>query len=281
MPNYWPAREHFHSQDAHSAAVDCFFFAVLWGRVPAIYTTMKQVNDCLIEFDGARWAQAATWEGIIAIWNEYCLQNHDHVIDISPVSTPPSSSTSALPKDDGSAPASPTKPSVRKRAVSFQLPRAPPPPIPTSPGRLPPLPPRLRAERAAERLEAAAEQAEAAARQICENADRTYAMAREAEVCARRISEHAERAFTLLRNASKAACNIGEEADRVVEIIRATGIATEGLFPLRHAAGMPSAVEGLELDPIARANAAVGQMDGLLSGNLAVDWVRQQRERLS
>lgn len=183
-----------------------------------------QVNQCLKEFEGGRWAQAQTWDGIIAKCNAYCVENHTHVVDISPMTTPPSSPKQQRKKHPNTTSvAAPRSDQVVVPASSVWLPRAPRPPVPTSPSRLPPLPPRLRAERAAARLEAAAQEAEAAAHQIAH-------YLKEAEVAARRVSAQAERSFGILQKASEEARRIGQEADRMIEVLAATGATMKGMF---------------------------------------------------
>jgi hypothetical protein len=40
-PQYSPAPHHLHSKDDHSAAEDCWFYAVLKANDPGIYTTVS------------------------------------------------------------------------------------------------------------------------------------------------------------------------------------------------------------------------------------------------
>ncbi|KAF7326886.1 hypothetical protein MVEN_02582500 [Mycena venus] len=91
VPDYWPDKRHFRGKEAHSADPNGWFFAVFKGRGPGVYTTMEQVNQCLRDFEGGVWAQAPTWDGIIAKWEQNCMRTHTHVIDLSPNSSVPSS----------------------------------------------------------------------------------------------------------------------------------------------------------------------------------------------
>ncbi|KAJ7612355.1 hypothetical protein DFH06DRAFT_1345099 [Mycena polygramma] len=243
VPEYCPHPGHSYSKEQHSADPACRFFAVLRGGLPAIYTSMDQVNQSLKGFEGGLWVQAPTWDEIIEIWDKDCLDHHSHPVDLT-TPTPPSSPSE----------------------LSTPLP----------PSRSPPLSPAIRQERAAARLEAAADAAEAAARRIGRDADRIFGLAEEAAGAVSRIGRHSERAFGFLQKAMGEARHIGEEADRVLEIMAATGVTVQGMSPLL---GFAAARDELECpsDDCARADAVTTSFDALTMDARAATWVKSQR----
>ncbi|KAJ6525389.1 hypothetical protein B0H19DRAFT_1276184 [Mycena capillaripes] len=173
----------------------------------------EQVEKCLKDFEGGVWAQAATWDEIIVKWDENCMRNHSHVIDIESDSTAastPATRASSLPSDflDES-------PDISDDSLA-------------APSHLPPSLPRFREERlgALARLE----RAEAAAQQITN-------MTEAAEAAMRQIDRQAERAFGFLQNAGESARLIGQEAQHLNEIMANMRAALQGAYPLHPFSG--------------------------------------------
>ncbi|KAJ7830574.1 hypothetical protein B0H14DRAFT_2593239 [Mycena olivaceomarginata] len=212
-------RRHFRGKEAHSADPNGWFFAVFRGRGPGVYTTMEQVNRCLRDFEGGLWAQASTWDGIVAKWKENCMHHHSHVIDLSPHSSAPSTpatrASSALPDvSDASLDAS----------GDFLLsPLRIPPVLPCVAATDSSLLPKLQQELASVRLDAAVSTAEAA--------ERIAGLVADAEAAVRRIGVHAEVTFGHLQRASSAARLIGEWADQALEVLAEARLTAEQALP--------------------------------------------------
>jgi hypothetical protein len=114
---------------------------------------------------------------------------------------------------------------------------------------------------------------------IAADTQKTFAMAQDAAASAQRIARSAEHAFNMLQKAAEAARVMGREADRVVEMLAATGIAIQGLLPMRHDLAAAGAEVGSEepADAVERAAAATKRLDAVLMSDFAVGWVADQR----
>ncbi|KAJ7321636.1 hypothetical protein DFH08DRAFT_970001 [Mycena albidolilacea] len=217
-----PSPKEYHSE----SDVDSGGSARLWGpihcpgRGPGVYTTIEQVNRCLRDFEGGLWAQASTWDGIVAKWKENCMHHHSHLIDLSPhssmPSTPATRASSTLPDaSDASLDAS----------GDFLLsPHRIPPVLPCVAATDSSLLPQLQQELASACLDAAVSTAEAAAQRIT-------GLVADAEAAVRRIGVHAEVTFGHLQRASSAARLIGEWADQALEVLAEARLTAEQALP--------------------------------------------------
>ncbi|KAJ7756544.1 hypothetical protein B0H14DRAFT_2635083 [Mycena olivaceomarginata] len=220
LPEYWPDKRHFRGKEAHSADPKGRFFCCFQRSGTGVYTTMEQVNQCLRDFEGGVWAQASTWDGIVAKWKENCRHHHSHLIDLSPHSSVPSTPATRAPS---------TLPDISDTSSdtsddSLLSPHRIPPALPFVAATDCSLLPQLQQELAAARLDAAISTAEASAQRIA-------GLVTDAEAAVRRIGVHAEVTFGHLQRASSAARFIGQWADQALEVLAEARLTAEQALP--------------------------------------------------
>ncbi|KAJ7690540.1 hypothetical protein B0H17DRAFT_1201661 [Mycena rosella] len=78
IPEYIPHPNHTHLILEHGDSVDRFFFAVLTGSRPAIYSDFSQLLPILRTDPDVQYISRKIWVAILAKWRGFCEENHEH-----------------------------------------------------------------------------------------------------------------------------------------------------------------------------------------------------------